>query len=349
MLISCLALLFCQAEARNRESGDLTRTAQQGQVKAVLDPQPLGIPYERYFVVDRHGRKLFCYLSKVPKKAVGKTLPIILTIGGSGAQSLFMKVGDRIGGGFQNMLLQASKGQCRVLCVEKPGVKFLEQIERPGSAIGSSEEFRREHTLDRWTDANVDALRACLSLPNIDTARVMVLGHSEGADVAAFVAAAMKEVTHVAPLSGGGPTQLFGLCELRARALPGDQPGDADKRRDAFYQEWDKVLADPQSIDAMWMGHPHRRWSTFLSRSPVEALCRSKANVYLAHGTEDQSSPVTDFDLTKAELRARGRNVVAERITGADHGYSPANQPQGGPPVEFDALLTRVVTWFLKK
>jgi dipeptidyl aminopeptidase/acylaminoacyl peptidase len=318
-----------------------------GEPTAVRDPEALPVPFERFHVVDRHGRTLDCYLSKPPKNHDGKPLPLVLCIGGSGGQSLFMKVGDRVGGGFQMIALKAARGRARILCVEKPGVKFLEQLERPGSALGTSAEFRREHTLDRWRDANVDAVKALRKLPGVDLTRLLALGHSEGADVVGHVAAELPEVvTHAAPLAGGGPTQLFGLAELATRPQPGDTTDAVEKRRDAFYREWDRVRADPDSIDAMWMGHPHRRWTTFLAKSPIEALCRSKAKVYLAHGTEDTSVPIADFDVARAELKARGRAVVAERLIGVDHGYAKPGDPPG-PPKGFEELLGRVFGWFL--
>ena len=43
----------------------------------------------------------------------------------------------------------------------------------------------------------------------MDAARTLVIGHSEGGIVAAYVAAKLPKVTHVASLAGGGPTQLF--------------------------------------------------------------------------------------------------------------------------------------------
>jgi hypothetical protein len=54
---------------------------------------------------------------------------------------LFQRHGDRIGGGFQNIVLLEAKKQARVLVVEKPGVRFLDVARRPGSAEGASREL----------------------------------------------------------------------------------------------------------------------------------------------------------------------------------------------------------------
>jgi hypothetical protein len=47
------------------------------------------------------------------------------------------------------------------------------------------------------------------------------------------------------------------------------------------------------------------------------------------------------------ELRARGRDVTAERVEGADHGFQTEDMPKKGPPAGMQALLGRVLDWFL--
>src|SRR5262249_54419891 len=143
--------------------------------------------------------------------------------------------------------------------VEKPGVKFLDGPARPGSAEGASEEFLKEHTLARWAEANAAALRAAWTLPGIDATRTLVMGHSEGGIVAARVAAELPQITHVASLAGGGPTQLFDLAETRGQPRADDKLGDAERRVQEVYEEWAKVQKDAESISKFWMGHPYRR------------------------------------------------------------------------------------------
>lgn len=311
------------------------------------DPTPLGIPFQRYTVKDSLGRTITFYLSAAPKNDSDAKRQIALVIAGSGCQSLFRKLGERIGGGQQNLLLQEAKGKVRVLAVEKPGVKFPDAPPRPGSAQGASEEYLKEHTLPRWAEANMAALRAAWTLPGIDPTRTLVLGHSEGGVVAARVAAELPKVTHVASLAAGGPTQLFDLAETRRRPQTGDQPGDAERRVREFFDEWAKIAKDPDSISQFWMGHPYRRWSSFLKHSVTEELLRSKARIYLAHGVADTIIPVAAHDVLVAELKVRGRSVTAERIDGADHGFRTSDMPQQGPPLGMQALFGRVLAWFL--
>ena len=55
--------------------------------------------------------------------------------------------------------------------------------------------------------------------------------------------------------------------------------------------------------------------------------------------------PVAAHDALVADLRARGRDVTAERLEGADHGFRTEDMPK--PPAGMQAVLGRVVRWFL--
>jgi dienelactone hydrolase len=313
-----------------------------------LDSTELGIPFQRYTTTDSLGRTIVFYLSRSPMNEPAGKLPVALFIQGSGCQSLFRKNGDQILGGLQNVLLREAKGRVRVLVVEKPGVKFLDVAQRPGTAEGAAEEFLQEHTLPRWAEANRAALRAVWTLPEIDGSRTLVVGHSEGGIVAARIAAVLTDVTHVASLAGGGPTQLFSLAESRRQPKPEDQSGDAERRVQSLYEGWAKVLQDSDSTTQFWLSHPYRRWSSFLSTSVGAELSRTKARIFLAQGALDTSVPPTAHDMLVAELRVNGRDFIAERIDSADHGFRTAEQPPGSP-AGMQALFGRVLDWFIEK
>src|SRR5262249_15472844 len=128
---------------------------------------------------------------------------------------------------------------------------------------------------------------------------------------------------------------------------PDDKPGDAARRVQGVYDEWARIQKDPESISRFWLSHPYRRWSSFLKDSVTEELLRAKARVYVGQGTQDAVIPIAAHDMLVAELRARGREMTAERLEGADHGFRTDDMPQQGPPAGMQALLGRVLQWFL--
>lgn len=276
-------------------------------------------------------------------------VPLVVFIQGSGAGSHFIRVGEKTGvtTGFP-YIHDALKGRGRVLVVDKPGVEFFSQPGQPGSAEGASDAFKREHTLDRWAEAVRASIDAALTLPGVDGSRLMVMGHSEGGLVACRVAAIEPRVTHVAVLAGGGPSQLFDFAHMARHGGMFDiVSSNPDERIRWLDDAWKGVLADPDSPEKMWLGHPHRRWSTFCATSPIEQLlkCDPKVRVYVAQGTFDQAVAPITAEILDAELRGRGRDVTLNLVEGGDHGFF--TQPER-PGTGMQGVFGACVEWFLK-
>ncbi|MEK6702933.1 MAG: alpha/beta fold hydrolase, partial [Planctomycetota bacterium] len=230
------------------------------------------------------------------------------------------------------------------LVVEKPGVVFLVQPKRPGGAEEGTAEFRREHTLERWVEALNAAVKAAVTLPGIDASRVLALGHSEGGQVVCHLAAANAAVTHVAAMAGGGPTQLFDLIELARSGAMGPPQGTEEERVAWLVEQWKEVLKDSDADGKFFLGHPHRRWTSFLKSSPIEGILKSKARVFIAQGSKDTATLPASTDALYAELLAHGRDVTYERVEGGDHGFmTPGDKGEG-----WKVTHRKAVEWFLK-
>ncbi len=316
------------------------------EAKLVATAAELGTAFDRFETADGLGRTISFYVSAGRDKDAAR--PLALFVQGSGATSVFQKSPDgRVGAGLPGLLLREGKGAIHVAVVEKPGVEFLATLDRPGTAAGASAEFNREHTLPRWAEAVGAALRASAALPGVDASRVLVAGHSEGGIVAARVAAAHSAlVTHAGVLSGGGPSQLFEMAESARRPRSPDEPKDErEKRVESVYATWAEIMADPDSATKMVWGHSYRRWSSYLAESPLDHLLAAKtARIFVAYGTEDESSPTVSNDVLRAELVRRGRDVVVQRRIGEDHGFRKPSDPPG--PGSLPDVFRALVEWF---
>ncbi len=147
------------------------------------------------------------------------------------------------------------------------------------------------------------ALKAVLDearkkLPWVDKSRTLVFGFSEGAVMADLLAGRDDGITDVISMSGSGTTQLFDFvtfCYQRA----------FDKS--ACLAEVDKnvaaINANPDSSTEFAWGHPYKRWSSFFRVYPGDELLKSKARIYMAFGTADESVPALSQELAVAQLR----------------------------------------------
>lgn len=299
-------------------------------------------PYHRYTTVDRLGRTITFYLSEEPPGT--PPLPLLVYVQGSSTRSHFVERGGRIGGEHGHAFIaDVVRGRARLLLVEKPGVRYLDDPADAGGA-GASATFRAEHTLARWAEAVHAATRAARQLDAVDARRVLVAGHSEGGVVAARLAAQQPYVTHVAVLAGEGPTPLYSLMALARRGVFFRHVADDPEARVRYVQAaWARIRAAPEAADSLFFGHTYRRWHSFLSTSPLEELSQAEAPVYLATGTADEAVTVASFDVLCAHLLSKGREVVCDRVDGADHSFALAGGAQDG----WSALWTRVLDWYL--
>ena len=320
MLKTCsilvLTLLFCSA-------------------LAAVEGYPVGDkPFRRYVAEGRDGKRITFYLST--QQAPSHPVPLIVWVQGTGCSSQFVSVGGRMSRGLQGILYSVAGGRARILAVEKPGVEFLDDHPDDADASACRPEFRAEFTLDRWATTIADAIQAAQKLPGVDASKTLVIGHSEGGIVAMRVSNVSPLVTHAASLSGGGPVYLFHLAEfMRSRQL------DAEKE---VYACWSDIPKDPDSATKFCWGQTYRQWSSFMKTSVIAEALKSHALLYFAHGTADTQQSIAGFDVLRAELAAKQRDAVFERIEGADHAL---DLPSQKVPEGLEAVFGRVVNWFL--
>src|SRR5208282_1734441 len=105
-------------------------------------------------------------------------------------------------------------------------------------------------------------------------------------------------------------------------------------------------LKDSESTTRFCWGQTYRTWSSFMKTSIIEEALRSHAQLYFAQGTADEQNSIYGFDVLRAELAAKQRDAVFERIEGADHAL---DLPQQKLPEGLEAVFGRVEDWFLAK
>lgn len=354
--LACLGLC-CEANA-------LAPQDNQPQPKAVRvkTAKELGIKFDQYQTVDSLGRKITFYLTPTDPEAPPK--PLMIWTAGSGCTSLFFKPTedfkkkhgiplelDIVIGKMQDFVHDIARNRVHILCVEKVGVSFLDAPDTYGTAEGATEEYLREHTLDRWGIAIDAACNSISHLPGIDRSRLLLAGHSEGANTSAHLATRMTEATHVGFLAGSGGSQLFGLPQLaRLGHLDGKNeksvtpPVPNEVAYEKALQQFQNVLNDPENTQDLLWGHPYRYWASFGTQSPLDDLKQTKAKVFLAYGTQDHATPVAGNDSLRAGLLAHQKDLTVKRIVGGDHGLTVAETSTDHLPEVLDAMIV----WFLE-
>ena len=293
-----------------------------------------GQPFREYSTIDDLGRKVRFYVSE-PQRSIEK-LPLVVYVQGTGCSSHFTRRNGQVLKGVHSLVYDVLRGRARVAVVEKPGVEpFDDPGDRPMQE-SCRPEFFYEHTLDRWSEAIAAAIRSAHALPGVDESSTLVLGTSEGGMVAVRVSNVLPSVTHAASLAGGGPNHMYVLAEyVRHRGLD---------PQELVYDCWREVQTDPQSTTRFCLDHSFRHWSGFYRTSLIEECLKPSAKLYLAHGSADEKNSVGGFDMMRAELAAKGRSAVFERLEGAGHSM---DLPSQVAPEGLRAGFERLASWFL--
>jgi predicted esterase len=267
--------------------------------------------------------------------------PLVLYVQGSGCIPPFTGLGtpNRASTIFSWVPL-AQQGRYAVMAVDKPYQPEALQGGQQGTALACPKAFNDDFSYDRWLATLVRAVRHAATLPYVDARRVLVIGISEGATMAAGLARALPAVTDVALVGGSGPTQMFDFAANIYRS----DAADADKLR--RLQEFDATVsdikADPASTVKFAWGHTYLRWSSFFAQSSGDNLAHAKARIYLASGMQDDSVPILSTEAMYAQLRAQGRDVTFRRVPGANHSLQAQGQPFPDVQKEYDGIMR----WF---
>ena len=279
------------------------------------------------------------YLSAPRQKA-----PLVLFIQGSGCVPPFVGLGtpNRYST-IYNWLPLASQGRYAVMAVDKPYQSDEPQKGPAGSAEGCAGQFNEHFSYDAWLATLKRAVRHALARPEVDARRVLVIGFSEGAPMAAGLARALPEVTDVVLVAANGSSQLYDFAASIHRSNDSDE--DKLRRLQELDEQFRAISADPSNTRKFAWGHPYLRWSSFFAKSTADNLAQSKARVYLVSGMRDSSVPILSTEVLYAQLRAQGRDVTFRRVPLAGHSLVPEGRPMNEGQTEHDAFMA----WFERR
>lgn len=171
---------------------------------------------------------------------------------------------------------------------------------------------------------------------------VVVVGGSEGGDIAAAVARQCPRITHLILIgSGGGISQKTELEMLVAQ-----QPGYLGCSN---VQELDSALAAMRLSNdslAMWAGHPYKRWNSYLYDSTITFLHQVGIPILMFHGDADANVPVASARSLHAAFQKTGKtNLTYIEYRDVDHTLMNVRDGKSRYPV----MEVDIVDWMTRE
>ncbi|WP_312921929.1 alpha/beta hydrolase [Empedobacter brevis] len=162
--------------------------------------------------------------------------------------------------------------------------------------------------------------------------KVLVIGHSEGSDVAAKLGTLNKTITHIGFWAGGANTQYYDFALFIRKKLNEGKIDEqtAKQQLDSVFSQLKEIEANPNSTSKLWIESTYRRWHHF-SEPPIENLLKIKVPVFVVHGAKDTSVPVESALLIPVEfIRHKKNNLTFKLYPEYDHSFNKVfeNEPE---------------------
>lgn len=268
-------------------------------------------------------------------------LPLIVYVPGSGCASNFRIVDGKAQAGWFDREIRRIAGDAEFVAADRAGVELFAQPGQPGMGSDCGVDYAL------YSDFNQVAAGLAALVDHLVGRRkkppqyILVVGASDGAPIAALASALSPSISHVAMISGGGDNQLKEFVLLQSNPLTGKTNENSNDRLRDVFQMFDTVRRTSEESKVLF-GHPVKRWKAAFSISVTNALSNAKAAVYLVSSTDDNAVPIASTDLLAASLIAGGKDIVFERIPGADHALRTGPEKSTSRRVE---AMRSIVKW----
>ena len=238
-------------------------------------------------------------------------LPLIIYIQGSGCKPVINGSHFQGGSSVYDFLPTALGTEFNAMVVDKPYA--LSGLKESDSKVNfCSKEFNANFTFDAWFDVLDTAFRHASKNADFSISNVSVIGFSEGAVMASALASKHENISNLALIGVTGANQVFDFISL---AHSQNRVSDID----LIVNQVNDILSSPTSSESFAWGHSYKRWASFFKALPSKFLENTKARIYLASGTNDQSVPIQSTELLYTKLLLQGSDVSFRRVIGGEH------------------------------
>lgn len=270
------------------------------------------------------GKVEFCTF----KSTIDKKKPILLFIHGSGNEPTFAYQTDLKTYAWKGFLeIEKYKDKYHVICVSKPGIPLFDTVQKDPVNFSTSypmnDEFKNRYSLEWRAEAASLIINKAIKLLPVDKSKILVIGHSQGGQVAPKVAVLNKKVTHVVILNANSLNHLYDfVLQERLASFKGEQTFEQTQHNiDSLFTEYKKIFAEPESRTKLWNDETYYRWASFSDETPLENMLKLKIPIYVVAGGKDiWQSFVMNTDYVEIEfLRYKKNNLTYKVFPNANH------------------------------
>ena len=255
------------------------------------------------------------------KSSIEKRKPILLFIHGSGNLPTFQYRNDLKNYAWSAFVeVQKYKDDYHVIFVNKPGIPLFDTVN-----IGKNgeleypinNEYKQNFSLDWRAESASKIINNAIKKLPVDKSKILVIGHSQGGQVAPKVAVLNKKVTHVVLLNSNSLNHLYDfVLQERFNAFKGNTTFEqSQKNIDTLFSDYKNIFENSESREKLWEGETYFRWASFSKETPLENMLKLKIPILMIAGGKDiWGSFIMNTDYAEIEFLQKGKNNLIYKV-----------------------------------
>jgi len=291
--------------------------------------------WDKYFehdtLTDKHLGTVVIHVTKANR---AEKKPLLIYIDGSGNYPLFYRKSN---GNYNTSVafdIARYAKEYSIVLISKPGTPFSDSLRYNSGKpyYPTNEVYERYYSLQWRAGAASKAIDYLVKRIPVDTKHIVVMGYSEGSQVAPSVAVLNKKVTHVVCFVGNSLNQLYDFI-INARLDADRNIITAEQGQqivDSLYTEYAKIYASPKATDKTWYGATYLKWSSFSQTTPLENMLKLKIPILYIAGAKDNNQTIIDMDYARLEFLRKGKtNLTYKVYPNSNHGFQETMVKEG--------------------
>ena len=261
--------------------------------------------------------------------------PLLVYLDGSGNYPLFYYNKDGNLGTTMTLDFDEFGKDFHIVTISKPGIPFEENLiydEQGRSYFPMNETYLRKYSLD-WRVKScslvIDFLVRKLNVSD----KVIIMGHSEGGQVAPAVAVENERVTHLICMMNNGLNHFLDfIMNERLRAKNGEiSTYQAQINVDSLFAQYESMQSNAKEINRYWYGETYLKWSSYTRTSPLESMKKLDIPILYIGGGNDSNQPIFGMDYVRLEfIRLKKDNLTYKVFPYLDHYFQEEKVSQTG-------------------
>ncbi|MBD2757751.1 alpha/beta hydrolase family protein [Spirosoma validum] len=286
-------------------------------VRIAFAQHPNELLFEHYQLQTASLGKLSIHVTKT--LGAKKQKPLLLYLDGSGNMPIFYK--RRPNRYFTSVPLDIKRyvDDYHVVLISKPGVPFSDSLHYAQTGqeyYPTNAEYESRYSLDWRAQSASQVIDWLLKKLPVDRSQVIVLGYSEGSQVAPRVAVLNKKVTHVVCFVGNALNQFYDfLLTTRLQVEKSElTPEQGQTIIDSLYTQYAAIYQSPTDTKRYWYGATYQKWASFCTTLPLESMIRLSIPILYIAGGRDHNQTILDMDYAKLEFIRRGKDNLTYKV-----------------------------------